>query len=318
MHHPTFLLPTLLSAALAAGMALIPAVVHADPPRVPSVSCTGGGLSSPAKFTQISPGRAEYNFSGVCTRHDGRSFGYRAIATWTPSETNPVNANASEIYRIDALSGPSQSYDVVVGARCASDPWLNSVNCANVGDNIPDDLRELWPDFADSPFPYSRRGIPYDQRAALLAEYERANGKSAISQSPIGRLRRTDSGRYGSPAVRHDGSVARPIDAVALNPQPLPPRSPDAQLTRSARSRVDEVSLNPQPLPPRSPDARLTRSARSRVDQVSLNPQPLPPGPPDAQMAQSSRATQSGIIIVSGKQLRLRADTLPATDAPAH
>ena len=170
---------------------------------------------------------------------------------------------------------------------------LNSVNCANVGDNIPDDLRELWPDFADSPFPYSRRGIPYDQRAALLAEYQRANGESAASQSPIDRLRRTDSGRYGSAAARHDGSVARSIDAVALNPQPLPPRSPDARLTRSARSRVDEVSLNPQP---------------------------LPPGPPDPDVAQSasSRAAQSGIIIVSGKPLRLRADKLPATDTPIH
>jgi hypothetical protein len=46
-------------------------------------------------------------------------------------------------------------------------------------------------------------------------------------------------------------------DAVALNPQPLPP-GPD----------WSRVALNPQPLPP-GPD----------WSRVALNPQPLPPGP---------------------------------------
>jgi hypothetical protein len=46
-------------------------------------------------------------------------------------------------------------------------------------------------------------------------------------------------------------------DAVALNPQPLPP-GPD----------WSRVALNPQPLPP-GPD----------LSRVALNPQPLPPGP---------------------------------------
>lgn len=294
MRHAIFLLPAVLSMALASGLALLPAAARADPPRTPSVTCTGGGMSEPAKFTQVSPGRAEYHFSGVCIHRNGQSFGYRVAATWTPSEANPQNANASEIYRIDALSGPSQSFDVVVGARCDRDPWLHGVNCTHVGDNIPDELRALWPDFADSPFPYSRRGIPYDQRPALLAEYERANGASDRLPSPINRLRRrVDGVRFASPATRSIGSVAH---------------------------AADQMSLNPQPLPPGPPDARLTRSARSRIDTVTLNPQPLPPGPPDPEMAQSasSRAAQSGIIIVSGRPLRLRADTRPLTDTPIH
>ena len=45
------------------------------------------------------------------------------------------------------------------------------------------------------------------------------------------------------------------LDKVALNPQPLPPKS-----------LKDAVALNPQPLPPNDPLAT-----------VALNPQPLPP-----------------------------------------
>jgi hypothetical protein len=44
-----------------------------------------------------------------------------------------------------------------------------------------------------------------------------------------------------------------PLDEVALNPQPLPPRSYSA-LFRALRGPADhlgEVGLNPQPLPPR-------------------------------------------------------------------
>ncbi len=44
----------------------------ADPPRTPSVTCNAGGLAAHPKFTQVSPGRAEYNFSGVCSARGGR------------------------------------------------------------------------------------------------------------------------------------------------------------------------------------------------------------------------------------------------------
>ena len=59
-------------------------------------------------------------------------------------------------------------------------------------------------------------------------------------------------------------SPMRRLDAVALNPQPLPPKSFAA---RGARM-WDAVALNPQPLPPRE---------SSRFERVGLNPQPLPP-----------------------------------------
>lgn len=62
-------------------------------------------------------------------------------------------------------------------------------------------------------------------------------------------------------ATRRTGS---PEDAVALNPQPLPPLE-----AHGARYRAEAVALNPQPLPP--------RSDRNPADNVLLNPQPLPP-----------------------------------------
>ena len=218
MRHATFLLPAGVAIALAATAA------HADPPRTPAVTCNGGGLTARPTFNQVSPGRAEYHFSGVCTTREGRFLGYRLDATWTPSETNPANANASEIYRIDSLSGPSQSYVVILGARCERDPWLNDASCTRVGDNMPDELRELWPELGSSLFPYSRRGIPYDQRDALRAEYAHVNGSFDRSQLVTERVRSDDNNKFGAATARKSHSVYRPGEAVTLNPQPLPPR----------------------------------------------------------------------------------------------
>jgi len=64
----------------------------------------------------------------------------------------------------------------------------------------------------------------------------------------------------------HHAGAGSLLDAVALNPQPLPPRSASEQLVSSLPpSILDQVALNPQPLPPKDFDA------------VALNPQPLPP-----------------------------------------
>lgn len=50
---------------------------------------------------------------------------------------------------------------------------------------------------------------------------------------------------------RTQGILQSVIDAVALNPQPLPPRFHEI-----FQSFVDAVALNPQPLPPEpAPDA---------------------------------------------------------------
>lgn len=203
-------------------------VAHADPRPTPAVTCNAGGLAGHPKFTQVSPGRAEYNFSGVCTTRDGRTLGYRLAATWTPSETNYPNANASEIWRIDTLSGPSRSYDVVFGASCRADPWLNDAPCKRVGDNLSDELRELWPELAKDLFPYSRVMIPRDQRSALRDEYDRANGKFDRSRMLTDSVRAEAGSRYGSATqARQDVGVQAVADEVSLNPQPLPPGPPD-------------------------------------------------------------------------------------------
>ena len=57
------------------------------------------------------------------------------------------------------------------------------------------------------------------------------------------------------------------IDAVALNPQPLPPK-----VQEILGSVIDAVALNPQPLPP-----GIEAVLRAVVGSVSLNPQPEPP-----------------------------------------
>ena len=69
---------------------------------------------------------------------------------------------------------------------------------------------------------------------------------------------------------RAQAIVASVVDAVALNPQPLPPKSQEI-----LGSVIDAVALNPQPIPP-----GVAEILRSVVDAVALNPQPLPPEPP--------------------------------------
>ncbi len=244
-------------------------VARADPPWNP-VSCTSGGLTGHPKFTQVSRGRAEYNFGGACITHDGRSFAYRASGTWTPSETGSTNADATETYHVDTTSGPAISYVVMFGANCGIDPWLYEARCQRIGDNMPVELRALWPELGDSSFPHSRYGISDEQRVTLRAEYERANSK----------WQRIGASHVGLDTQRH-------LDAVSARP---------VAEAGSAHQSAGDVSLNPQPLPP-GPDGN-----------TSLNPQPLPPGPPDTPVVQSatSKVDAAGIIIVSGKNKRLR------------
>ncbi len=260
---------------------------QADPPRA-ELNCSNGGLAARPKFTQVSPGRAEYSFSGACVADDGRSFAYRAGGTWTPSEINPANANASETYRIDMLSGPSRSFEVIMGAHCTADPWLNDAHCTRIGDNVPLDVRALWPGLVDSTFPRSRFGIGEDQRVSLRTEYARANTQWQRVPPATERIQ-IRHGAVGTTGVRKAGGVNQRVDEVALNPQPLPP-GPDPDRTQSAQSAVfnpaangNGRSLNPQPLPP-GPD---------------LGPaKPVPGAIPDPA---GKGGAETGIIIVSGK-----------------
>ena len=65
------------------------------------------------------------------------------------------------------------------------------------------------------------------------------------------------------------GALADPLAAVALNPQPLPPR----ELFAGVADRFSAVAINPQPLPPKESFAGIA----DRLSAVALNPQPLPP-----------------------------------------
>ncbi len=69
-------------------------------------------------------------------------------------------------------------------------------------------------------------------------------------------------------------------DAVALNPQPLPPGPDDFRALGRILSALGDnlAALNPQPLPP-GPDGNLARIFSRIGESKALNPQPLPPGP---------------------------------------
>jgi hypothetical protein len=211
---------------LAIAIAMIASPAHADPTHTRGVTCIGGGLRAPPEFSQISPGRAEYHFSGVCTTRTGRSVGYRIDATWTPSESNPGNANASEIYHVDFVSGPSMPGVAVVGWRCARDPWLNDADCVRIGATVPEQPSEFWEEFGAKSLPVSRLSIPRDQRAALRDQYARVNGQ-AVRPSLVARPITATSGiGIEPPKTRTEDRVSASIDETALNPQPLPPEPP--------------------------------------------------------------------------------------------
>jgi hypothetical protein len=61
----------------------------------------------------------------------------------------------------------------------------------------------------------------------------------------------------------------------------------DARAKSVVTSVIDAVALNPQPLPPEPPPEALRAGAIIQlvIDAVALNPQPLPPGPPPDEVA---------------------------------
>lgn len=213
----------------------LPGLAYADPPRSPDVTCTAGGLTEPPTFGQAPPGIAEYHFSGVCTTRSGTDLGYRLSATWTPSESNPANANATEILDVSTVSGPSSHWTVILGARCEADPWLNrDAKCVRVGDNMPHELRALWPSLARDLFPFSRRAIFYEEQARLRGEYARANA------APVHAVARTRAQRSTNPdpplsaceaarvARERNSPVADTLEAQCLASQTqIPVTAPD-------------------------------------------------------------------------------------------
>jgi hypothetical protein len=92
-----------------------------------------------------------------------------------------------------------------------------------------------------------------------------------MSLNPIASAASSGAHLVSPTAEEAHSALGHSLDAVALNPQPLPPRE---LAMGSLFSRFDAVSLNPQPLPPR--ETSLSSIVRS-LDAVALNPQPLPP-----------------------------------------
>lgn len=88
------------------------------------------------------------------------------------------------------------------------------------------------------------------------------------------------------------------FEAVALNPQPLPPVAVTQMGSRF--NPGEAVGFNPQPDPPRIRPGLEVRGNLS--DLVALNPQPLPPNPPD--WAMLPVATRSALLSSSPTLVR--------------
>jgi hypothetical protein len=71
--------------------------------------------------------------------------------------------------------------------------------------------------------------------------------------------------------------IGHPLDAVALNPQPLPPRE---ALLGSLMHNFDAVALNPQPLPPREALSLVNRIGMMADEWCGTVPHRLPHLPP--------------------------------------
>lgn len=111
-----------------------------------------------------------------------------------------------------------------------------------------------------------------------------------------GPLREIDLGVIDAVARRQKTLVRQLVggsrlDAVALNPQPLPPKA----TVRLSLSRAEEVAFNPQPDPPRDPLRRVSPAVL-----VGFDPQPDPP----AQFAQLPAVTQYALASGSAAVVR--------------
>lgn len=92
------------------------------------------------------------------------------------------------------------------------------------------------------------------------------------------------------PAVASSPPASR-FEAVALNPQPLPPKAPtlfEQFAAAPAARRFDAVALNPQPLPPRERAATISDNdwCGTVPRRIPVPPPPLP-GPWGALAAQA-------------------------------
>ena len=112
-----------------------------------------------------------------------------------------------------------------------------------------------------------------------------------------------------APAQATLSATANKADAVALNPQPLPPKqsSTPSPLEKATR-KADAVSLNPQPLPPK---------AAGKGDAVSLNPQPLPPKAAGTPSPLSKAATKGDAVSLNPQPLPPVSPVLLLNQAPS-
>ncbi len=223
------------------------------PPLQVELDCGNPSLASGSPLFRTAPaGFAEYSFRGLCKGVNQQTYvSYWVSGTWTPTETDPRKANASESYNIQLNKDVWPSRDpgtrgegsvvFIFGAHCNIDPWLNpgTANCTPVGDNVPDDVRRAWPALAAARFPRSRNGIPDQQRGRLLAEYQRINPVRVAATPRVGNAKLDakviEASPYGT-ATKTPG-MPRPAGFVA-EATPHPGRQTMAAPDARAQAKI--------------------------------------------------------------------------------
>lgn len=228
-------------------------------------------------FGKVPPGIAEYQFVGSCKGDDGQATAtYRARGTWTPTESNAAKANASEVYEFNlfrtlALDAPNGSrvrtFAFIIGARCDRDPWLYSnARCTAVGNNIPDEVKQAWPEVTAARFPRSRVAIGAAEQRRLRAMYAQAN--PGVATTPPEALRPEAVRRTATPFDASRISVGPKVGgetAVSKAAVEMSPRS-NEELNRAALKtpRPDAAVVSSQPLVPKNPTPASTSTSPSR------------------------------------------------------
>lgn len=218
----------MVGVALGAALSVPPAgALHfkpygaAEAPQM-ELECGNPSLAAGSPMFRTAPaGMAEYSFRGLCKGVNQQVYvTYWTGGTWTPTETDPRRANASESYNIQLNNEVWQTREAdaqgrgsvvfLLGAHCNMDPWLHprTAVCTPTGNNIPDDVRRAWPALATAGFPLSRNGIPGAQLQKLLADYERLNPPRVAATPRVGPsaydTKVTEANRYGAMVKPHE------------------------------------------------------------------------------------------------------------------
>lgn len=288
------------------------------PPPLPlPLECRLQGAADEPQF-KSGPPRAAYFFRGMCSdTNPGDSVSYRVTGTWNPSQNDPSQPNAAEVYVITGKDAPQSGgagYTQRVGfsAHCDSDPWLTSSNCTRLSDTLPDALRQTWPSIATTEFPNTRDAIPLAQRGPLHGEYNRING---IKYPPRpGTARAIETGSRGSRSEENELEMTNVQDVVNQRSQlsafaPTMMKKIDESEQGVVANLGDEGGTSNSPTYAQ-PHPAATANSSNAANRAVILRQPMKADPPICARARDARSRNSPVAPALEARCRAAGGTL--------